>query len=157
MIILALDQATKISGFSVWKDGELSDFGRFEVKNNDTIERMRCVYDNVEALVDKYNPDIVAIEAVQYQQNQKVYSVLSQLQGVLFSLFFGRGIDFTIIEPAKWKASAGINTRAKRDEQKIESMIIVEERYGKSVTDDESDAILMGCFACNTIKGEKGE
>lgn len=157
MKILAIDQATHISGFSVWENDLLMDYGHFEAKKKDTIDRMIEVSDWAEGLIKKYKPDSVVIEAVQYQQNQKVYSTLSQLQGVLFYLFHKVGINFNIVEPSVWKSHSGIKLRSKRKEQKQQSIDIVTVAYGVVPTDDEADAILMGKYGCSIMNKESKE
>lgn len=152
MRILAIDQATHVSGFSFWDNNELVDYGHFEATNKDTIFRMQEVSDWVGGLINQHNPDAVVIEAVQYQQNQKVYSTLSQLQGVLFALFFSVGVEFYIVEPSAWKSYSGIKLREKRKEQKLQSIEIVSSSYGVTPTEDEADAILMGRYGCSIIR-----
>ena len=154
MKILAIDQATHISGFSFWEDNVLCDFGHFEATSKDTVFRMREVSEWVSGLIDVNKPDAIVIEAVQYQQNQKVYSTLSQLQGVLFALFFTKGLEFYIVEPSAWKSAAGIKLREKRKEQKKQSIDITTSEYGVFPTEDEADAILMGRYGCSIIHKE---
>lgn len=156
MKILALDQATKTTGYSVWNDDTLLKHGVIEVGNNkfDTITRMIELQKKIEEILISEEINSVAIEGVQYQQNQKVYSTLSQLQGVLFSLFFFQKKPFFIIEPSSWKSFAQIKSR-KRKEQKLEAIKIVKERYMEDVTEDEADAILLGSYAVTFIKEER--
>lgn len=103
---IALDQATKYTGYSVW---ELPDNGTLKLlehgvfkadAKDDVISRMRVMYDDIKSLIFTQKPDFVFFEATQFQSNQRVYSTLSQLQGVVMAILFEGGIGFNIIEPS---------------------------------------------------------
>ena len=66
MIILALDQATQISGFSVWIDGSLNCYGKREWDDADIHKRIHKICIWVEGLIDQYAPDKLVIENIQY-------------------------------------------------------------------------------------------
>lgn len=114
---------------------------------------MRKMYFAVKQIIDIEKPDFVVIEAVQYQKNMRVFSQLSQLQGVLFSLFFELDIGFTIIEATAWKSFCKISGQ-KREEQKANTIQMVKDTYGIEVTEDEADAIGIGRWAVNNILKE---
>lgn len=154
MKILALDQSTKHTGWSLWINGELIDYGVIDVDEGyDSITRMRIMGEKIAAIIDRRNPRYVVIEQVQFQRNYKVYSQLSQLQGVLFHILFERKIEFTLVEPTKWRSFSKIKGK-NREEQKAAAIQAVYEKYDVKVTDDIADAIGIGLWAVGTIKGE---
>ena len=159
---IALDQATKYTGYSVWvlsKKGELKllEHGVFKANvKNDVISRMCEMYNDIKGLIFTHKPNYVFFEATQFQSNQRVYSTLSQLQGIVMAILFEKDIGFSIIEPSSWKSYCGITGR-KRDEQKAKSIAIASKQFGLSdLTDDVADAILIGYYGAHILNNEKG-
>lgn len=157
MKILALDQSTNVNGYSIWNNDELSAFGHFKSQGEKSILKMEDIYLQIKELIKNNAPDYVVIEGVQFQKNYKVYSILSQLQGMLFSLFFQEDTPFFVVEPTSWKSFSKLNLKNKREEQKKEAIETVKNLFGKVVTEDEADAILLGRYACSFVKEIKDE
>jgi Holliday junction resolvasome RuvABC endonuclease subunit len=121
------------------------------VKENNPIERMRQMYIMIKSATEEIKPDFVVLEGVQFQQNYRTYSQLSQLQGVLFSILFELDIGFVICESTAWKKHIGVQGR-KRDEQKLSTIQIIKERFGIVAEEDIADAIGLGCWSVDNIK-----
>jgi len=147
MKILGLDQSTKITGWSLWEDDKLVDYGALDssVKENLPLVRMEEMYKLVKNLTKTHNPDFVVIEGVQFQNNFNVYGQLSQMQGVLFSLMYERDIGFVVCEPTKWRSFFGIKGQ-KREEHKAAAIQYVKEKYRIEASEDTCEAILIGCW-----------
>ena len=113
---------------------------------------MRIMRERVVELLDKYKADYVVLEQVQFQQNYRTYSQLSQLQGVLFSVLFEKDIGFCLVEPTKWKKYSNIKGR-KRVEQKQDTIQKMKEKYNiNDITEDMADSIGIGTWAVNNLK-----
>jgi crossover junction endodeoxyribonuclease RuvC len=151
--ILCIDQATKISGYSVFNNNNLDTYGLLSVndKEKNPIERMKQMNDKIIALINNVNPNYIVFENVQFQNNYGTFQQLSQLQGVIMSYLFTSDIGFTIIEPTAWKSFCGIKGR-KREEQKLNTKKFVKEKYNVDVSEDEADSIGIGYWAINHIK-----
>jgi len=108
------------------------------------------MYDKIKGCLEKNNPDFVVFENVQFQKNYGTFQQLSQLQGLIMSLLFERNIGFQYVESTAWRAFCGVKGR-KRIEQKANAIQIVKDKFNLSVSEDEADAILLGCFAVNKI------
>jgi Holliday junction resolvasome RuvABC endonuclease subunit len=155
MRFLNLDQSTKISGFSVFDNTNLIDYGHVDssIKKNLPLERMKKTSELIAGLIDKYKPDFVVLENVQFQQSYATYNQLSQLQGVLFKLLFDKKIPFTTVAPVTWKKFCGI-TGKRRAEQKENTIKMVKEKFKIDTTEDEADAIGIGLWSVNNIDME---
>lgn len=153
MRILALDQATKTSGFSIFDENKLVKYGILTVnyKEKSPIERIKQMQSKVEELINKCNPDFVVFENVQFQNNFATFQQLSQLQGAIMALLFKLDIGFYIVEPLAWKSCCGIKGR-KREEQKQNTREFVNLQYNINVSEDEADAIGIGVWAIKNIK-----
>lgn len=153
MRILAIDQSTKISGFSLWKNNELVNYGiitsNLEEKN--AIERMKQMYDEIKKLIKKTKPDFIVFENVQFQNSYETFQTLSQMQGVLMAYLFELNLGFQIIEPSSWRSFSKIKGR-KRIEQKQNAINFVKEKFQIETSEDACEAILIGLWAVNKIK-----
>ena len=156
--IIGLDQSTKKSGYSIWIDGKLIYHGVLDsnVKENNYIKRIKITSDLIEQLIDKYKPDYVAIEGVQYQRNLETYHQLSCNQGCIMDLLFKRHIPFEIVPVNRWRSYNGIKGNEKREKQKATAIALVQKLYNIEVSDDESEAILIGRYVAekSNYKGE---
>lgn len=150
--ILALDQATKTTGYSIFDNKELIEYGVLEAdkKEKNPIERMKQMCDKINNIIVKHHPDFIVFENVQFQNNYGTFQSLSQLQGIIMALLFEKDIGFCIIEPTAWKSVAGVKGR-NRAEQKTSAIQIVKSRYNLDVSEDEADAILIGYWATKTL------
>lgn len=152
MTVLVLDQATKCTGYSVWVDGKLRDYGALEVADKEltAIERIREMRNKCVEITRKYSPSMLCIEGVQFQNNQAVYSQLSQLQGAIMTIAFDEDIALYIIPPVVWKGHCEIKGK-KRTEQKANTIKMVKQMYGLEVSEDIADAIGIGRYATETL------
>lgn len=151
--ILCLDQSTKLTGYSVWQDKELVNYGVLEVdsKEKNPIERMKEMNDKIIQLMDIVQPVFVVFEDVQFQKNYGTFKQLSQLQGMIMAHLFKLDIGFQIIQPSAWKSYCGIKGR-KRVEQKENTQLFVKNKFNIETSEDEADAIGIGVWAVNNIK-----
>lgn len=156
MKILCLDQATLKTGYSIWIDKELVTYGLLEVdpKEKNIIERMKLMRDLVVQLIELEQPNFIIFEDTQMQNNKLTFQQLSQFQGVLMAYFFDINIGFVIVKPTEWKGKCGIKGR-KREEQKINTQLFVNDKFGFDVSEDEADAIGIGYWAVSKIKRNK--
>ena len=96
--VLAIDDATSISGWSIFDGGALVGYGSFQVEKDNPIERMSIIKQWMLNMLTKWNPDKVGIEDIQLQNFKgkdgsthyavTTYKVLAQLQGVLLEALF---------------------------------------------------------------------
>lgn len=146
MKVLCLDQATKVSGWSVWDGQKLVAQGKFSFEEDgNLVSRLHQIKLNVLQLIKDYNIQKLYLEDIQYQQQAGVttYKILAELIGVLQELAFENQIPSELVHSQSWKSSCGIKGRA-RAEQKQSAQQHVKQVYGLSVSQDEADAICIG-------------
>lgn len=150
--ILALDQASKISGFCVMKNKKYYESGLLYANDkDDTIARLENMFNQIVKLINRVKPDYVVFEGIQFQKNYQTYKTLAQLQGLIMAYLFLNDYGFTIIESTAWKSCCGIKGR-NRDEQKKNTQKYVENTYDLQVSEDEADAIGIASWANKNIK-----
>ena len=60
--LLALDQASRISGWAFFDNGELKEFGKIVASDNDIGERLYKIRTEVKKLIDKFEIDEIVFE-----------------------------------------------------------------------------------------------
>lgn len=157
MKILALDQSTKHTGWSYWEDKDLIKYGVINTNEDDpAFVRMAEMGTEIDKLVRKLKPEHVVFEQVQFQRNYKVYSQLSQLQGIIMRILFVKKTPFTLVEPTKWRAFDGIKSR-KREDTKAEAIQTVKNKYFIDVSEDTAEAIGIGLWAIENVEDKNNE
>lgn len=150
--LLTLDQSTTFTGWCLMENKKYDSSGVLSVnKDEDTIERLKLMYEEIVNLINRVKPDIVLIEDVQFQRNYSTYRTLSQLQGVIMAYLFEKDLPFYIIPSTAWKSCCGIKGKA-RKEQKKNTQIFVKNTYGLDVSEDEADAIGLATYGNENIK-----
>lgn len=149
--VLALDQATYISGWSIFSDGKLLRYGTFETKLEDEIARDTTVKNWLINMVQNWKPDMVAIEGIQYQQNEGVttFEKLARLQGILMNCVYELGLPYQVCHTQVWRHHCGVKGKTRADKKKS-MQLIVKDLFDISVSNDCADAIGIGKFVSDT-------
>ena len=153
-IILALDQASRTSGWSVFEDDGLVASGTFTYDDDDFSVRLVKIRTKVFRLITEYDVDKVLLEDIQLQgqtNNVDTYRKLAEVLGVLEELCCELKIPHEIIHSQTWKSTLNIKGRD-RATQKRNAQAFVAATYGKKVSQDESDSI---CIGTHYIKSNK--
>ena len=148
--ILALDQATHISGYSVFNNRDLIDYGTFEAIGDDDIERMVQVKQWMISLIDQFEIDFVGIEGIQYQTAAGVttFEKLARLQGILAATCVEEKVKYKIVNTNTWRDHCGVKGKSRPD-KKRSMQRLVEEWFQLKVSNDEADAIGLGKYFCD--------
>lgn len=161
--LLALDQATHISGFSIFEDSTLIKYGVFKTTLTDEIERDNALKEWLINVIQGWQIDYLALEDIQLQQlnGKQVYSsdnvvgiqtfkILAHLQGILMEAAFELGIPYVLCAPSTWRAHCGVKGKKKPDRKKS-MQLLAKEWYDVSITNDEADSIGIGKYASEAI------
>ena len=143
--IIALDNATHITGWAIFDDDELISYGKYTVKASDTSDRIIEMGDWLIGLLSKWEPNTIILEDIQQQSNVSTFKTLAKLQGVLEYITKKSNVEYYIISPATWKSHTGVKGKTRVD-QKKSAQLIVQTKYNIQATQDESDAILLGKY-----------
>lgn len=158
--ILALDQATHISGWSIYDGQTLIRYGTFETNQKDEIARISTIKNWLLSMLENWKPDFVAIEGIQFQDESSgnkvgvtVFQGLARLQGVLMETCHAQKIDYTVCPTNTWRNHCGVKGRYRAD-KKRSMQLIAKNWYDISLTDDEADAVGIGRYAADLNKIE---
>ena len=147
MTILALDQASRTSGYAVFCDDQLIDSGKFTFEDADIAKRLVKIRNKVEELINEFCIEKIILEDIQCQgnvvNNLETFKILAEVIGVLTELAAEKNLPYELVYSTVWKSTLQIKGRT-RPEQKKNAQQYVLNTYGKKVTQDESDAICIG-------------
>lgn len=150
MIFMALDQSSKISGYSIFNDDQLIKYGHLSLPASLPIEerllKLTCLLDES---LQSYHFDKLIFEDIQEQGgNVKTFKVLAQVQGAILLWCAKHQINYEIIPPTVWRKNIkdiyGVTFGKVRTEQKQASIDFVKSHFKIEATEDESDAICIG-------------
>lgn len=158
MIILALDQSTRISGWSVFEDKELKDFGHWTETSDSIGKRILNISNHIKDLINKYDPDLVVFENIQLQNRNigvDTFQKLAWVQGAIISVLEEWDVEYKIIYASEWRKSCDFlkGNDKHRNEQKKIAQQWVKDTYNLKCTQDEADAICIGVHA--TLQSEE--
>ena len=159
--LLAIDQATLVSGWSLWDKNKIVGYGTFTTNQQlDTISRLCEIKQWLVEMVEKNQPDLVLIEDIQLQEfynNSKnkiekydnvgitTFKVLAKLQGVIETTLMDLGVEYKIIHSATWRAALDIKGRTRVD-KKRSAQFLIKDLFGIVATEDDADAICIGKY-----------
>lgn len=165
--VIALDQATHNTGYSIYDNNKLVTYGIFSTKADSEDERIIELRNWVIGLLKSWKPDMIGIEDIQLQNHGykqgniynsdsngvgiQTYKVLAHLQGVLMITAHDLNIPYKVCPPATWRAHCGVKGKSKAD-KKCSMQLLAKEWFDISVSDDVADAIGIGKYLANTAK-----
>ena len=151
-VVLSLDQSTTATGWALFEEGKLKDFGIYKPsgERDQRIEKTRLwVKSKIEELVTKEPIELtLVLEDIQMQRNVETFKSLAHLQGVLINLGFQKKQEKELVDSVEyyssaWKSTCNIKGR-KRKEQKESAQKHVLHTYGVTAPEDVCDAICLG-------------
>lgn len=153
MRLLALDQASRVTGVAIFDDDKLVKYGIFEIKSNQELgKRLTQFLENLDKLYVAYHFDAVAYEDIQLQMgNVETYRKLAYIQAMIIFWCEKHEKNLYCLSPSHWrkvlKDKYGMSWGRKRVEQKQTAIDFIQEHYEKEVDSDTADAICIGCAA----------
>ena len=150
--LLALDQSSRITGWSYFEDNKLIISGHIDLHHDEVGDRLVTLKKEVLKLIHKYDINEVAFEDIQMQNsignNVQTFKVLAEVYGIILMLCTELQIPYTVVSASSWKANLNI-TGKRRAEQKKNAQQFVFNTYNVKVTQDEADSICIGTYTIN--------
>ena len=143
MKILSLDLSTKSSGFAVFEDEVVVDYGVIKNTDKDILVRGNYMAESVRLLCEKYGKfDLVGIEELKVLSNQSTLVKLAQVQGMVLRELKDQVVKFVM--PTVWRKGFELND--KRAEAKAKAIKLCNELGYEVECDDDAEAILLGIY-----------
>ena len=155
-ILLALDQSSLITGYAIFENGNLKDWGKISISASLEVgDRLVEIRNKISELIDKNSIEEVAFEDIQLQNNVgnnvATYKVLAEVFGVITELLHEKGIKYQVVASSSWKSTLKIkgNTRA---QQKKNAQEYVLQNYNIKAIQDTCDAICIGTHVIKKVR-----
>ena len=157
MRLLALDQASHTTGYSIFEDETPIKISHFNAKGKDIAERLVNIRQTILKLIADNEIDTVAFEDIQLQnnvvQNVKTFKMLAEVFGVVQETLQEIGIEYYIIPPMVWKSTIGIAGKGREREKPLAQKWVME-NYNMKCTEDEADAVCLGAHVIKKVDSE---
>ena len=152
MRVLALDQASRTSGWAVFNDGKLVTFGKFTADHSDVGDRLHFIRSKVNSLIDEYDIDEVVFEDIQLQDVEgsrekgvKTFKILAEAFGTVHELLTEIKMPYSVALPIKWKAHFKIAGKGRTQEKKMAQAYVLK-NYNIKCTEDEADSLCIALY-----------
>lgn len=152
MIIMGIDPGYAIVGVGVieYKSNHFRviDYGAVTTSKEDNLnDRLLQIYNEICTIIDKYNPDSLAIEKLYFNTNATTAIGVAEARGVCLLAAKQRGMDIAEYTPLQVKqAVTGYGKAVKQQVQEMTRMLLNLEKVPKP--DDTADALAMAiCHA----------
>lgn len=156
MIILGIDPGTAIIGFGVLKkirnQLKMINYGCIKTSPDlSTAERLNKLHKELNLLIKKYKPDIVAVEDIFFFKNLKTVIKVSQARGVILLTAAKLKIEIAEYTPLQVKQAVACYGRAdKKQVQKMVKTLLNLKEIPKP--DDAADALATAICCANSIR-----
>ena len=154
MIILGFDPGTATTGFGVIKKNKeikLIEYGCIKTLTNlTTAERLRVLHNQLNLLIKKHKPDMVAVEDIFFFKNLKTVVKVSQARGVILLTAAKSKIPIFECTPLQVKQATTSYGRAEKIQvQKMVKTLLNLKEIPKP--DDAADALAVAICCAHTI------
>lgn len=157
MIILGVDPGTATTGFGLVKKTKKKliclDYGIIKTKPDlENAERLKILFNSINSLIRKYNPDFLAIEKLYFFKNLKTALPVSEARGVILLLSAQKKVKLRQFTPLEIKmAVCGYGRAEKKQIQRMVKEILSMKETPKP--DDAADG--LACAICAAIYNNK--
>ena len=156
MRVLSIDPGLGITGFSILESiknqTRLSAYGIIKPKPKDSLpKRLNYLFEEVNKILDKFLPDVLAVEDAFYSKNVKSAMILGQARGSIILAAAQANIPVYEFAPRKVKMSVCGNGAASKEQVSyMVTKILKLEKPPKPL--DVSDAMAVGICYINQAK-----
>jgi len=145
-IILGIDPGTNRIGYGVIKlTGRKTSYiasGLIEIKEKYTPDQLKRIYDEIFLLIDKYSPDIAAIEKIFFSNNKKTAMTVAEARGVILLALMMKNAK--IIEIAPNEVKQMVTGHGQADKKAVLKMVgLILGLSDFKPIDDTSDALAI--------------
>ncbi len=158
MLVLGIDPGTAVTGFGlVVKDGRnltAVEHGVIRTRaSTDFALRLVQIHEEIKTLLERHQPDAVAVEELFFSRNAKTFGTVSQARGVLLLTVAQHGIEIFEYTPLQVKqAVVGYGKAEKKQVQKMVKSILRMENIVRP--DDAADALAVAICHIHSYRGE---
>lgn len=149
MIILGLDISTKSTGWAIFEDTKLVDYGCASASSTNVYDRIDKIVNELRAVVEEYHPTSVIAEEPEpafVKNNIDVYRKLTFAHGAIGAMLNKHKLSMQLCSSSHWRKAVGIKTGRgiTRAQLKPADIAKANELFDlNNKNDDIADAILI--------------
>lgn len=154
MKIISFDQASVVTGYALFDNGQYVDSGVIKKSKDIPIaDRVPAMALAICAKIKEVKPDVVVIEDIQNQNSVKTVVDLARLQGGIIMYCANKHIPIHIYHPSTWRKALSFvqGSATKRDALKEQAAEYVKELGFNLESIDESEAVCINLAAQKMI------
>ena len=161
MRVLALDQASRVSGWAIFDEENLEQYGKIDVsKYYELGERLHQIRKRVKKIIEDEQIDLIILEDIYLDgeriNNVQTFKALAEVFGVLYELCIDLEKPVEAVLAKTWRSTLDIKGKT-RPEQKQNAQNWVVSTYKVKVSEDVADAICIGAHKVRSSANEWGE
>jgi crossover junction endodeoxyribonuclease RuvC len=154
MIILGIDPGTSRMGWAILKTGRKNitplAYGCWETKDTEQGKRLLNISKNLNLVIKKYKPDLLALEKVFFFKNAKTVMSISEANGVILLVAQKHRLPNIRLTPLEIKQNlTGYGRAEKKDIQKTIQLVFSLKEIPKP--DDTADALAVALAGLNKL------
>lgn len=151
MISLGIDPGTRRIGYGlVQQEGGTLKFitaGILKIDSTNDSGALQEAKSEIDAIIKKYRPEIVAVERLYFAKNQKTAIAVAQARGVILLAIQENGVTLRECTPNEVKL--GVTGYGGADKKAVLKMVrLILGKNDIDVIDDASDALALAILAC---------
>ena len=170
-IYMGIDASSTCTGWSIFKNNKLIDYGAISPKGTDWRDRLYHEGPELIKVFQKYNPQKIYMEDVPLKASGglKTLVILGGVQGFIYGVATSNNIPIEFIEPNTWRSMGGIfdgtQEGKKRDHLKKRAIEIANEKFGLDLLwvspkstknqDDIAESILICAVMLGLVTKQK--
>lgn len=153
MRILGIDPGTRITGYGlVEKHGNRLvhiDNGAIYTNSKDDLpQRLKIIHDGLAEVIDKYKPDVVAIEQVFMSKNAQSALKLGQARGA--AIVASVNADLPVSEYSALQVKSAVVGYGKAGKAQVQQMVKALMKLPEIAQEDASDALAVAICHANS-------
>jgi len=154
--ILGIDPSLRSTGYGVitGAGNQFTCLDHGEIKNPATLLPSLClvkIADIVTGLIDRYRPEVMAIEGLVYVQNTRIAFTLGQVRGVIIAAAARQGIPVYEYAPRKVKQS--VTGQGGAGKSQVATMIKAQLGLNETPPPDAADALALALCHAQSCRG----
>lgn len=158
MIILGIDPGSQITGYGVLTRSNsrlehIDNGGIFTSAKEDFPSRLHCIFAGVKELIQKFSPDVLAIENIFYAKNVKSTIQLGHARGA--AIVAGKEFKLPIYEYTPLAIKQAVTGYGRASKEQIQGMVKQLLKLPEVAYYDASDALAVAICHANSSKLEE--
>ncbi len=155
MKILGIDPGIALTGFGVIEKSGVNikagSYGHISTESHTPVpDRLKMLYDDMANIIEKYKPDVVAVEEIFFNKNAKTAIIAAQARGVIILAAVNSGVGVAEYTPLQVKqAVIGYGRASKQQVQYMVKELLRLKEIPKP--DDTADALAIAICHAHSV------